>query len=154
MNPIRLITEWWIEWRSSQSQIKSSFILVVTPQLGEAGHARGQLDLINPSIFAAGQNTRNVQLYAAADWAGLLPQVTDRQNQGQWEFITTLPPTSVLKQQSLLLGWKIVFLSHKWDLFLWKANLRLNLFFCCPNWTAERIDWSAKIGFSWFVDFV
>ena len=30
MNPIRLITEWWIEWRSSQSQIKSSFILVVT----------------------------------------------------------------------------------------------------------------------------
>ena len=41
-----------------------------------------QLDLINLTIFAVGQKTRNVQLYAAADGTAGLPHVTAQLTSG------------------------------------------------------------------------
>ena len=45
---------------------------------GRSCASPAQLDLINLTIFAVGQNTRNVQLYAAADGTARLHQVTDQ----------------------------------------------------------------------------
>ena len=33
---------------------------------------------------------------------------------------------------------KLFFWATNGTFFLWKANTRLNLFFCCPNWTAGK----------------